>query len=289
MTTQRFALLGHPVSHSVSPAIHAAAYEQLQLDARYELIDCADQAAVETQLRRLRQGELSGANVTVPHKQLAIRLADEVDPLAARAGAANVLAPSAGRIKAHNTDVLALVEELSVVQERATALVIGSGGAARAAVVACRELGLTTSVTARRFTPPQLPSEKFAQEVRALGADVLPWPGADTDDSWRRACRLTDVLIQTTSAGMIGAAPGHAVADRVPWPELPQHCLAYDVVYNPTCTPFLERARARGLRAMGGLGMLVGQAAHAIRIWSGQHPARQPMLNAAEVAMGLRA
>jgi shikimate dehydrogenase len=105
----RFVLLGHPVAHSLSPAIHGAAYAELGIDARYELVDASDEAAVGRAVDAVRSGEIAGANVTVPWKQVALRLADRADASASDVGAANVLVrgPS-GEVVAHHTDVPAL-------------------------------------------------------------------------------------------------------------------------------------------------------------------------------------
>jgi len=110
--SQRFVLIGHPVAHSLSPVIHRAAYQELELSHRYELVDCPDEAAVVKVVDALRSGEIAGANVTIPWKRLALKLADMVAPSVQRVGVANVLARGAdGAIVAHNTDVPALVEE----------------------------------------------------------------------------------------------------------------------------------------------------------------------------------
>lgn len=282
--TREFVLLGHPVGHSVSPAIHAAAYEALGIDGRYRTVDCPDRASVETQFALLRAGALLGANVTVPHKQLALELADHVDPLANEAGAANVLVPTAEGIKAYNTDVLALVEELGDVKPSTGAVILGSGGAARAAIVACKQLGVAPiHVTARRLDGQ--PGDLAAQ-LSALGASPLPWP-KEGGHELREVLQGSGLVIQTTSAGMLGAAPGDAVSSRIDWARLGQGSIAYDVIYNPTWTPFLERARDHGLDARGGLGMLVGQAAHALRLWLGEAPPRPALVAAARRAMGL--
>src|SRR5690606_35758098 len=109
----QFLLVGHPVGHSVSPSIHAAAYKMLgHPDARYSVLDCPTEADVRRVFERLRSGELAGANVTVPHKTLALSLADRVDDSARDVGAANVLACVQGEIVAYNTDAPALAEEL---------------------------------------------------------------------------------------------------------------------------------------------------------------------------------
>ncbi len=283
--SDHFILIGHPVGHSVSPAIHGRAYELLGRSAVYTLEDAPNAEAVRALVERLRSGELRGANVTVPWKQLALELADEVDPSARAVGAANVLGLSpSGRLVAHNSDAWALGAELRATSPRpGAALVLGSGGAALAAVVSCQLAGLDeVRVTARRFDPA-LPPEQWplASQWQRLGAQMVAWPGLDAD-CWRGL----SAIVQATSAGMKGAPGGVELAAIVPWERL-EPVVAYDLIYNPPRTPFLERAEATGHHAVGGLGMLVGQAARAIEIWWGTKPAEAPLLSAARAALGI--
>jgi shikimate dehydrogenase len=292
-----FLLIGHPVGHSVSPSIHAAAYQALGRSGRYRVIDCPTEEDVAAVVARIRSGEIRGANVTVPHKLLALRLADEVAPSAEEVGAANVLARGErGQIVAYNTDAPALAEELVLLTKPQSsdvagarralrgALVLGNGGASLAAVVSAKLAGFGPIwVTARRFSgaKPWPDSALF----EALGAQLLAWPTGAADPAWEvlEAC---DVLVQATSAGMKGAASGHELAERIPLASFRQLGV-YDLVYNPSVTPLLAQAQRAGLRARGGLGMLVGQAALAIEIWWGTAPPRDVMMAAARKALGL--
>ena len=284
-------LLGHPVAHSLSPVIHRAAYEALALPHRYELLDAPDEAALAAAVAELRHGAIAGANVTIPWKRAALALADRADPSASDVGAANVLLRAAsGEVVAHNTDVLALAREIG---ERAPSvsagLVLGSGGAALAAVAALRKLGArTVGVSARRFDGSRPAREwPHAGEFERLGAVLLPWASAtahELDDFAAGA----QVIVQGTSAGMHGAEPGSSVAEVVPWERLAPRTLAYDLVYNPAETEFLRRARERGVACAGGLGMLVGQAALAFEAWLGVAPPLPAMRLAAEAELARR-
>lgn len=296
--TARFVLLGHPVGHSLSPVIHRRAYELLGVAGDYQLRDAPSEDVVATTVEEIRSGVLTGANVTVPHKLLALRLADERAPSAERAGAANVLSlGSGGRVVAHNTDVLGLGDELSRERDlsvtlrsgrhsaqgsvRCGALVLGSGGAARAAVLAAHEAGLSpVFVTARRFVGAAM--EAARAEWAALGAEVLPWPGGALPPGAVR--EQLGFIIQATTAGMKGTTDGAELVRAVPLVGLPP-LVVYDLVYNPEDTPLLVAARAAGHRAAGGLGMLVGQAARAIEIWLGVRPPEAPLLVAAREAL----
>jgi shikimate dehydrogenase len=284
----RFVLLGHPVAHSMSPAIHHAAYDALGLRHRYELIDAPSEAEVASAVDALRRGEIAGANVTIPWKRVALRLADVADASASEIGAANVLVKSGDRIVAYNTDVLALREELALlVPSPRRIVVIGSGGAALAAVASARGLGAEVGVVARSFDP-KTKLATVSEEFARLGAMPLTWPMLDPASRFHDFVRQADIVVQATSAGMHGADGGETVAGLVSWAELPAHAAAYDLVYNPPLTPFLKRARAAGRRGEGGLGMLVGQARAAIELWLGAAPPKEPLLAAAQAALAAR-
>ncbi|HXK18870.1 MAG TPA: hypothetical protein VNG33_13760, partial [Polyangiaceae bacterium] len=150
----KFALVGHPVAHSLSPAIHQAAYRELGLSHEYALIDAATEADVERVVLALRSGELAGANVTIPWKRRAFALSDRRSALAARLEVANVLAKVGSEIVAHNTDALALEVEFRrlLPAPAPRAIVLGSGGAVPAVLAACSAAGIAdVCVTARRF------------------------------------------------------------------------------------------------------------------------------------------
>jgi shikimate dehydrogenase len=274
-----FVLLGHPVGHSVSPAIHGAAYRALGLPHRYEVIDCPSEAQVRVQVERLRAGEIAGANVTVPWKRLALSLADQADDSARRTAVANVLARNAqGAITASNTDAVALAEEVASLHAAPrSAAIIGAGGAAQAAVVACQMLGVVRILVSSRgwLASAERSAWERSDVFEALGAIPRAWPERASDNgpsAFRSALPEVDVIVQATSAGMRGAGPGEAVSEWIPWERLKPGAVAIDVVYNPQRTPFLDAAERAKVAHKGGLGMLVRQAAAAIRIWLGSSP-----------------
>jgi len=286
----RFVLIGHPVAHSLSPVLHQSAYRALELAHCYELVDCPDPPAVERELSRLSGGETAGINVTLPWKRLTLELAHRKDPLAAEIGAANVVAREPdGALHAYNTDAAALVDELRAVDGRKRALIIGAGGAGRAAIAACRSLGIAEILlSSRRFRSGEDWPE--AAEFARLGATAVSWPFAAPEKaSFQARVAGSDVVIQATSAGMHGADPGEELAELVPWDRLAADALAYDVVYTPPVTPFLAAAEAAGVRARGGLGMLVGQAALSLERWLGCRAPRDAMRAAAEAELRRRA
>ncbi len=281
----KFALVGHPVAHSLSPVIHRAAYAELGEAHEYALIDAPTEADVARAVQALRGGELSGVNVTIPWKRQAYALADRRSPLAERLGVANVLALVGGELVAHNTDALALETEFARLVTTRRAVLLGSGGATPAVVAACQAAGIAeVYVSARRFDPQVAESEwPGASELQRLGAQLLAWPTASTAAklAFEQHCATAGLVVQCTSAGMQGKDSGEPLAALVPWPTLPVDALAYDLVYAPLETPFLRVARAAGRRSVHGLNMLVGQAALSVEIWLGRRPPAEPLLAAA--------
>lgn len=252
MIPRRFVVVGDPVAHSKSPAMHLAAFRALGMPHHYEAVRLAA-AELPRVVQALREGRIDGVNVTVPHKRAAAALADRLATPGMTAANTLVRAPD-GRVVAHNTDVPALAEELRALGGRAArwptrrALVLGSGGAALAAVEALRSLGV----------------KDVAVRARKAGPHVTqPWAPSPESEA------KTFAVVQATSAGMMGADPGDAVADVVAWDALPDGAVALDVVYAPPETPFLRAADARGLKHVNGLGMLARQGALAFELWLG--------------------
>lgn len=287
----KFGLIGHPVSHSLSPVIHGAAYRELGLEHEYALLDAPTEADVDAIAHALRQGELSGVNITIPWKRRAFALADRRSALCERLRVANVLQPVGGELVAHNTDALALEVEFAPLGAT-RAIVLGSGGATPAVVAACAAAGVAEIyVTARRFSP-DVARESWpgGPELERLGARLLTWPDAsETARAELHAlCSNARLFVQCTSAGMQGADSGESIARLVPWSLTPADTLAYDLIYAPLETPFLREAAKAGRRTRHGLHMLVGQAALAIEIWLGRRPSSEPLLAAALEALANR-
>jgi shikimate dehydrogenase len=238
--------------------MHSAAFRALGLPHTYEAVR-ASPAELGAVVQALREGRWDGLNVTVPHKQRVLEFADVVDASAEATGAANTLVRAAdGRIVAHNTDSPAIAAELAQlaaprVLGGSQALVLGSGGASRAAVAALSDLG--------------------AAPIRVRARARGNWTPSPAEES------RTFAIVQATSAGMTGADPGAIVAAAIAWDALPADAIALDVVYAPPETPFLRAARARGLRSANGLGMLARQGALAFELWLGVPAPLEVMLS----------
>jgi len=253
--------------------MHGAAFRALGLPHTYDKIETST-GELGDRVGALRAGELAGLNVTVPHKTRVLELVDAVDPSADATGAANTLVrTAAGSVRAFNTDAPALRDELVALTKDAgrfrgrSALVLGTGGAARAAIFALGQLGVARVVVrGRRKDPADLASVLAASGSNAeLAFEPFGAPPSDPSDY--------AAIVQATTAGMHGAeTPGDVVADVVAWDRVPLDCVVYDVVYAPPRTPLLLRAAARGLANDGGLGMLVRQGALAFELWLGVKP-----------------
>jgi shikimate dehydrogenase len=259
-----------------------AAMRALGLPHTYEAVH-ATAAELPAVVQQLREGAFDGLNVTVPHKERVLALADALDASAQVAGAANTLVRRDGRLVAYNTDAPALADELRRLAGASwaprRALVLGSGGAARAAVTALGvHLGIADiAVRARSFADAARREAFVATSPRPVRAEA--WSASSEGEA------ATDVVVQATSAGMRGGAPGDEVTRVVAWQALPASAIALEIVYAPRDTPWLQAARARGLRCDDGLGMLAGQGALALELWLGGFPGGASPLAAMRAAL----
>lgn len=265
----RYAVIGNPIAHSKSPLIHAAFARQTGQVLEYgRILGPLDDFAGET--RRFFASGGRGLNVTVPFKEQAFALADELSPRAASAGAVNTLTrQSDGRIAGDNTDGPGLVRDLEVNHgfdfSGRRVLLLGAGGASRGVLRPLLETGLAALTVANR-TPGR--ALRLAADAAALG----PVDGCGLTDL---AGRRFDLIINGTSAGLDGEVP-----------RIPDDCLAsggwtYDMLYGDTPTPFCRwGAEHDAACALDGLGMLVEQAAESFRIWRGVRPETAPVIAA---------
>jgi len=267
----KIALLGYPLSHSLSPAMHTAALAHVGLrDWQYEALPVEASRLAEA-VERIRGEEFAGANVTVPHKEAILPFLDGLTPVAQAIGAVNTLVKRDGRLLGHNTDaagLLADLQRLGVDLERRRVCLIGAGGVARAAVAACAGAGAQVRVVARR-------REQAVALEQVNRVEVFSW----TRLGFRQASDHCAVVINCTPLGM---APH---VDETAWMEdvsPPPYAFFYDMIYNPPETRFVREARQAGLSAATGLGMLVEQGALAFELWTGQTAPRALMREAAE-------
>ena len=282
---RRIALIGHPVSHSISPRFQQAALDALGVEATYEAWDTPPEE-IAIVVERLRSGDLLGANVTVPHKVAVMRLVDRPDALAERVGAVNTVVNRNGVLEATNTDVAGILrtfEGAEVPLAGKQIALIGAGGAARAVVVAMRQAGAARVTVINR-------TQARAEELAPLAGDELDLRFAPLDASdatFRSSLRNADVVVQSTSVGM-RHGPGEGQSP-VPSGAIGAGQVAFDLVYVPEETPFLQDAAAHGAVAIGGLDMLVHQGAASFQLWTGMAAPLEVMFQAARAALAERA
>lgn len=265
----RAGVLGDPVGHSLSPVLHEAAYAALGLRGwRYQLLPVPAELFAET-VRALPAAGFAGANVTIPHKRAAFALADRARPEAEAIGAANTLTFECdGAIEAANTDAPGLIAALPRAPVGTSAVVVGAGGAARAAVWALREAG-ATEVLVHNRTPA-----RAAALAADLGARAVPAvPGGDFD-----------LLVNATSVGLDGDGdPFGALGLRAD--ELGRFGCVVDLVYGAEETRLVAAARAAGAQVVDGREVLVRQGALSFERWTG----RAAPLDAMRAAVGRNA
>lgn len=243
---RRAAVIGHPVAHSRSPHMHNAAYRALGMDWEYRAVDVAvDELAGF--VRGLAHAGYAGVNVTIPHKRAVFGLCDELAADAARAGSVNtIVVTDDGRLAGHSTDGSGLVWALGDVQP-GQALILGAGGAARAAAAALADAGWRVAVAARR-----------AQNAAALGHDVREWPPTS----------LPDLVVNATPIGQAGDAADLPVDAEL----LREGMIVCDLAYRGDGQPtaLCAVAALRGARVVDGLEVLIGQGIDAFELLTGR-------------------
>ena len=285
-------LIGYPLGHSLSPRIHSAALRACGLVGDYSLfpIQPDDKEGLKDLLARVCSSEITGLNVTIPHKQNVIPLLDVLTETAKAIGAVNTIYLRNNKLIGDNTDAPGFLADLRKflaafpspvraeqspsmedeirVREK-KALVLGAGGSARAVLYALLKDGWNVILAARRIEQAQQLADSFPNYELCVTENNL----SNIDLS-----HIT-LIVNATPVGM---SPN---TDRSPWPEnllFPQHAAIYDLVYNPRETKLMIDARAQGLSAITGQGMLIEQAALAFELWTGKRMSREIILSAVE-------
>jgi shikimate dehydrogenase len=261
-STRVLGIFGDPVAHSRSPAMHNAALRKAGIDAVYVPFHVTP-ARLCGAVQAVRALQMPGVNLTIPHKEAVCALLDELDPMAALIGAVNTIVNRGGRLCGYNTDGLgllrAIAEDLDIDVRGRRVLVAGAGGAARAAVVALAGAGAAwVGVANRTSGRAEALVASLAPRLEGTALAALPL-GAGLP---ARLGAAVDLLVNCSAAGLKGEVlalpleacvrPGGAV---------------YDMLYGPAATPLVAAARAAGLTAVDGLGMLAAQGEEAFRLW----------------------
>ena len=258
-----YAVVGNPVAHSLSPAMHNAGFEYFGLNAAYVALEARD---VDDVVQFARVMKLRGASITAPFKVAMLSRVDNRDALACEVGAINTLDVKDGRWLGSNTDVAGFVTPLKgrMVLKGTRAVVLGAGGAARAVAVALKREGAAVRICARR-------ADEARQVATLVGVQAGPFP--PLPGTW-------DVLVNATSAGSRDG-------DRSPMEGVPLDGeIVFDLVYSPSETALVRQARESGCWTIGGIEMLIGQAERQFDIWTGHAPPPGLFRDAVEAASG---
>ena len=253
-----FALFGNPVGHSLSPLMHNAAYREMKIDASYVPV-CVEH--LEDAIERVRQGDIQGASITIPFKTAVMPYLDEVERSAQHIGAVNTMWHDKNNgLTGYNTDWIGLVRDVeeSLEIRNKTFVILGAGGAARAAVFGIQQRGGIPIVINRTPTRGEEMAREFGCPFHPL-SEIGKIRG--------------DCLINTTPVGMTP----HTGRSPIEKKALSNFSCVMDVIYNPVQTQLLKDAEEAGCTTLNGIGMFVHQGAEQIKLWTGMEPPRECM------------
>ncbi len=257
-----FAVLGNPISHSLSPFMHDTWLRDQNIDASYLPILVEEDRLAEA-VEALKLLGCSGWNVTVPYKTSILPLLDEIDVSASGIGAVNtVVKTEDGKLIGYNTDGLGFIRSLGSIKPSSNILLIGAGGAARGIAHAFKQSGYSSLTIANRTLEN---AEKIIADIGVGQAISLPKAEEQVGQY--------DIIVQTTSLGL---ASNQKLPIRLK--GVKQDAIVADIVYNPLVTPFLEEANKYNVQTVNGLGMLVHQGALAFSYWNREYPETDRMI-----------
>jgi shikimate dehydrogenase len=252
-----YLLLGHPVEHSWSPIMHNIALKHYDIDAAYHAIDVQSNELADL-ASFLNSDSFLGANVTIPYKQTIADYLDTVDPSAQQIGAVNTVVKNEYQLEGYNTDYAGFTEPLQPYEfelEGASALVFGTGGAARAIVYGLTEMGMEEIFLVSR-SPNRITSYRDYRRVQIVSYE-----------NWSSFAEQASLIVNATPLGM------HPKIDSSPVRDQEKHYLegkiCYDIVYNPVETRFLKQACEAGAQTIDGLEMLIQQGSKSFKLWTG--------------------
>lgn len=279
----KLGLVGYPLSHSYSPVLHKAALHSYRLEGEFELypVEPGDTNGLSDLTVRLKAGEINGLNVTIPHKQAIIQFVDRMTLTAKTIGAVNTLYFHADELIGDNTDAPGFMADIRKAFKGEfsgkRAIVLGSGGAARAVTYALLNAGWQVTLAVRQADVEQAQSliSSFHQIIGSKGLRIVLLEAGDLG-AIKSGVQL---IVNATPVGMWPDIINSPWPDTLPFPE---GAAVYDLVYNPRETALLKSARRSGLRAATGLGMLVEQARLSFQKWTGCLVEREVMLSAVE-------
>jgi len=266
-------VIGDPIAQSKSPAIHGHWISQLGLDAKYRGCHVTSDGLADYIAARRKDADWRGCNVTMPHKQAVMPLLDRLDPLAQQIGAVNtIVRQDDGTLTGYNTDadgfLKPLRDELAKQHYFRMARILGTGGAARAIIVALAGQGLTLVLAGRNPDKARALLDELDPGGEHHAVDIAHFAD-ETDFAFDDREGCFDLVVNASPLGMAGQPPL-----AFDFSHVPPGSVIYDIVTHPLDTPFLQEARAKGFEAVDGLNMLIGQAAIAFAKFFGIAPPR---------------
>ena len=279
--TKRLGIIGYPIDHSISPIFQQAALDYIGIDAIYEKWEVTPEKVGDF-VNQLRAPDSLGINVTLPYKRAVIPFLDEVDEWATSAGAVNTIVNQGGHLSGHNTDgpgfLQALLNETGYDPKGTSALILGAGGAARGILLALVRGGVESIVIANRTLGR-------AGELSRLSYDsgVASEAISISGDALNEAANSADLIVNCTSLGM-SHGPDE-LGSPMSAAQIPATAIVNDLVYTPMLTPMLKEAAEAGATALGGLHMLIYQGVLSFKMWTGQDPPVDVMLDVATKEM----
>jgi len=262
--TKLYGIIGNPVSHSISPAIHNAAFKEKGLNNVYVPLKIAN---ICTFMKECRKIDFQGFSITIPHKESVLPFLDDVDHTARKIGAINTIANQNGKLIGYNTDCMAAVMglECSLKESNDTlnnkkVSIIGAGGAARAIAFGLKEKGCNITIYNRTLER----AEKLSHDVKCRFESLEAIHNLDSD-----------ILINTTSIGMFPNVDQTPVSKNI----LKDGMVVFDAVYNPMETRLLRDAKEKGCHTVNGLSMFINQAAEQFKLWTNIDPPAELMSN----------
>jgi len=264
-----YGIFGHPLSHTLSPAMHEAAFRELGIDANYIVLELIP-AAFKKLMSQSSRLSLSGFNVTVPYKETVMDYLDRVRPEARAIGAVNTVFKQGKRWVGGNTDMEGFLKALMIDGDfrpsGKRAVILGAGGAARAVVYGLSREGAREILIADCFPEK---AEKIVNDMGRLFKKVGYHAAAAGTPEVKEALQKADVIINATPIGLKSGDPRVVPEGWIPSSRT-KKIFVMDLIYNPAMTPFLKSAKRKGHRTLNGLGMLLYQGARALELWTGR-------------------
>lgn len=266
-TTQVFGILGDPIKHSLSPVMQNAAFAAIGMDAVYVPFHVTPDALADA-IRGLRAQAVRGVNVTIPHKETVCPFLDQIDADAELIGAVNTIVLRDGQLIGYNTDGIGLVNSLKAdlgieLRDRCV-VVLGAGGAARAAIVALAQQGVRTlAIANRNVNRAKKLVERYREHFPTVNFSAVTLDKA----ALHTVVSEADLIVNSTAIGLSGES-----FNVLPWDFVKSSCAIYDMVYAAGETPLVKVAKHHGFLVCDGLGMLIAQGEAAFKLWTHQHP-----------------